>query len=426
MDVMTQPVQPTFFEPRRLYRDSEDRFVAGVASGVARHLGLSTTLVRVGFLVMVLWSGFGLLLYAALWALVPLDDPTLDDERTAPGLASAERRGFRGSRTFRPRDVGLLASIGVITIGVVVFLQNLGLWISPQLFWPILVAAIGVALLWRQADEQDRQEWLSTSTGWRAWARVVLGGILLLTGIGIGLFQSGVSGGTDLANVLLAIFLAMVGVALVFGPWAMRLSSDLRRERTERIRSQERADVAAHLHDSVLQTLALIQRQASDPAAVSQLARTQERELRTWLFEPPADPERTVKAALQQAVNEVELAHHVPIELVNVGDWPIEASTTAVVAAAREAMVNAAKHSGTDRIDVFVEATERELEVFVRDRGRGFDLDAVPEDRLGVRRSIVDRVQRHGGTAELSSDQDSGTEVHLVMPVSPIASASGG
>ena len=232
--------------------------------------------------------------------------------------------------------------------------------------------------------------------------RVIAGILLLLAALGIGLFQAGASGGRlSVTDVLIAVLLAMLGVGLVLGPWALRLNHDLRRERTERIRTQERADVAAHLHDSVLQTLALIQRQAADPVTVSQLARTQERELRTWLFENPSSPDETVKAALQHAIIEVEVAHHVPIELVSVGDCPIEPATAAVVAAAREAMVNAAKHSGAPQIDVYAEATERELEVFVRDRGRGFDLDEVPEDRLGVRRSILDRITRHGGRAEV-------------------------
>jgi signal transduction histidine kinase len=232
------------------------------------------------------------------------------------------------------------------------------------------------------------------------------------------LYEAGVSGQGSVTDILGAILLAVVGFGLVLGPWALRLNNDLRRERTERIRSQERADVAAHLHDSVLQTLALIQRQAGDPAAVNQLARTQERELRTWLFESPSMPEDTVKAALQQTVADVELAHHVPIEMVAVGDRPLDTRMSAVVAAAREAMVNAAKHSGAARVDVFLEAGESELEVFVRDRGSGFDQDDVPEDRLGVRRSIIDRMQRHGGHAEVRSGPEGGTEVRLAMPVS--------
>ncbi len=424
MEVMSHPATPGVLERRRVYRDTEDRFLAGVASGVAQHLGVRVTLVRVAFLVMVLWSGFGVLLYAALWALVPLRDPTVDT--SAPGLASASRRGLRPGRSFRRRDVGLAASLGAIALGGIVLLQALGLWVRPHVFWPLLVAAVGMALLWRQADESERQEWLSTSDGWRSWVRVIAGILLLLAALGIGLFQAGASGGRlSVTDVLIAVLLAMLGVGLVLGPWALRLNHDLRRERTERIRTQERADVAAHLHDSVLQTLALIQRQASDPVTVSQLARTQERELRTWLFENPSSPDETVKAALQHAIIEVEVAHHVPIELVSVGDCPIEPATAAVVAAAREAMVNAAKHSGAPQIDVYAEATERELEVFVRDRGRGFDLDEVPEDRLGVRRSILDRITRHGGRAEVVSDRDSGTEVRLFMPVSPLAPQGG-
>jgi signal transduction histidine kinase len=421
---MSHPAPPGVLDRRRLYRDSEDRFLAGVASGIAEHLGIRVVLVRVAFLVMVLWSGFGVLLYAALWALVPLQDPTVDG--SAPGLASASRRGFRPGRSFRRRDVGLAASLAAIALGGIVLLQSLGLWVSPHVFWPLLVAAVGLALLWRQADESERQEWLSTSDGWRSWVRVLLGVSLLLIALSIGLFQAGVSGGgASVTDVAVAVILAMVGVGLVLGPWALRLNHDLRRERTERIRSQERADVAAHLHDSVLQTLALIQRQASDPVTVSQLARTQERELRTWLFESPASPDETVKAALQHAIGEVEVAHHVPIELVSVGDCPIEPATAAVVAAAREAMVNAAKHSGAPQIDVYAEATERQLEVFVRDRGRGFDLDDVPEDRLGVRRSILDRISRHGGRAEVVSDRDTGTEVRMFMPVSPLTPQGG-
>ena len=413
MDVMSQDV----FEPRRVMRDSEDRFLAGVCSGVARHLGISTLWVRIAFLVMVLWSGFGVVLYAGLWALVPLDDPTRDDDVSAPGLASARRRGFRSKRAIRRRDVGVAASIGLLALGGLVLLQNLGLWVNPRLFWPLLVAATGLALLWRQADDSERQEWLSTSGGWRAWPRVGIGLVLLLTAIALALFQAGVSGSGSLVDALGAIVLAVIGVGLVLGPFALRLNRDLRRERTERIRSQERADVAAHLHDSVLQTLALIQRQAGDPAVVSQLARTQERELRTWLFDAPTNPDATVKAALQQAVSEVELAHTVPIELVAVGDYALDAGTSALVAAAREAMVNASKHSGADRIDVFLEVGPSELEVFVRDRGNGFDLDDVPKDRLGVRRSIIDRTTRHGGTAEVRSDPRTGTEVRLVMPL---------
>jgi signal transduction histidine kinase len=208
-------------------------------------------------------------------------------------------------------------------------------------------------------------------------------------------------------------------VALVLGPWALRTNRALRFERTERIRSQERADVAAHLHDSVLQTLALIQRRSSDPQAVTQLARTQERELRRWLFEPDDREGLMLGTALKDAAAEIEDARGVVVELVIVGDTPVGERFPPLVAATREALLNAAKHSGVQRVDVYGEVGAGGVEIFVRDRGRGFDPGAVPPDRLGVRGSIVDRMQRHGGSADVRSHPGDGTEVRLWMPVDP-------
>ena len=170
--------------------------------------------------------------------------------------------------------------------------------------------------------------------------------------------------------------------------------------------------MAAHLHDSVLQTLALIQRQADDPKAIQQLARRQERELRTWLYGDELH-ETTLKAALTAAAVEVEDERGIPVELVVVGDCDTSDPVQSLVRAAREAMVNAAKHSGADKIDVYAEIDEERIEVFVRDRGQGFDLDGVAEDRMGVKGSIIDRMARHGGTATVRSTPGEGTEVRL-------------
>jgi signal transduction histidine kinase len=175
--------------------------------------------------------------------------------------------------------------------------------------------------------------------------------------------------------------------------------------------------VAAHLHDSVLQTLALIQKNADDSRAVARLARAQERDLRSWLYGDSAATDTTVAGALRTAAAEVEDSHGVPVEVVTVGDTALVEQVRPLVLAAREAMVNAAKHSGADKVDVYAETTAGQVEVFVRDRGRGFDLDGVPEDRLGMRRSIIDRMQRHGGTAKVRSAPGEGTEVRLSMPL---------
>jgi signal transduction histidine kinase len=171
--------------------------------------------------------------------------------------------------------------------------------------------------------------------------------------------------------------------------------------------------VAAHLHDSVLQTLALVQRRADDPREVAALARRQERELRAWLNE--SRPTGTFATALDAAASEVEGDHHVPIEVVTVGDAPLDDRTAALVAAVREALVNASKFAGPEPIAVYAEVEDGRFEVFVRDRGPGFDPEAVPADRRGVRDSIVGRMERHGGTATVHSRPGQGTEVELVL-----------
>jgi phage shock protein PspC (stress-responsive transcriptional regulator) len=411
MDIMTQAIR----EPRRAFRDPDNRFLGGVASGVAAHLGLEPLIVRFGFIVLALIGGFGVVVYGALWVLLPVRG----DEAAAPGLESATRRGFRTSRRSPRADIGIALSLCLVGLGAVVLLQNAGLWISARLFWPLFVAGAGVALMWWQTDQSARSEWL-TGTGWKSWLRMFLGVFLVGAASWLALFQAGVAGALD--DAIGAILLAVAGVALVIGPWLLRLTRDLRTERQERIRSQERADVAAHLHDSVLQTLALIQRQAGDPATVSQLARTQERELRTWLFDN-TDPEAsTLRAGLQRVVSEVEAAQRVLVELVVVGDIDTDDGVVALVAATREAIVNAAKHSGADRIDVYAEVGPSQVEVDVRDRGVGFELAEVGTDRQGVRGSIVDRMTRHGGRAEVKTQPGQGTEVRMWIPRTTIDS----
>jgi signal transduction histidine kinase len=207
------------------------------------------------------------------------------------------------------------------------------------------------------------------------------------------------------------------GLALITGPWWMRMMTTLSLERSERIRSQERADIAAHLHDSVLQTLALIQRNAASPREVARLARGQERTLRTLLYGT-----RTASGQfgdeLRVAAAEVEDAYAVSVDVVLVGDAPLNDDLAALVAAAREALVNAARHSGVDAVSVYAEFEPEQVSVFVKDRGAGFELDEIGADRQGVRGSIIGRVERHGGTVQVTSTRGSGTEVEMRMPLS--------
>jgi signal transduction histidine kinase len=208
----------------------------------------------------------------------------------------------------------------------------------------------------------------------------------------------------------------VVVLGVILAPWIVRLVRSLTEERAARIRSQERAEVAAHLHDSVLQTLAMMQRRAGDPAEVAALARRQERELRAWLSDRPAPGQSArLAGALEAAAADVEEQHGVPVEVVVVGDRDLDAAHEAVVAAAREAMTNAAKFGGGSPVDVYAESSDSCTQVFVRDRGPGFDPDAVPADRRGVRESIVGRMERHGGRARVTSGTGYGTEVELVL-----------
>jgi signal transduction histidine kinase len=418
---LSEPVGDRVF-PRKAYRNTDDAILGGVAAGLAEHLGLPVLWVRVGFMVLAVTGGFGLVFYAGLWMVLPAQRH-FDDQ--APGLAAAQRQGRRPGRIRRLADFGPLVATGAIAIGVAGFLAlATG---QGALFWPVVLAIAGVAVLWRQADEAQRERWLDSSGrinvvravvglgGLASYLRLLLGLVLLVGAVT--LFSVASGDWAAARNVGLAAILCFIGLGFIVGPWLFRLSSDLSEERAERIRSQERADVAAHLHDSVLQTLALIQKSAQDPATVARLARAQERDLRSWLFDASGGDPTTFAAALRAIAGEVDDAYGVPVEVVCVGDPSVTEQLRPIVLATREAVVNAARHSGADKVDVYAEATPARIEVFVRDRGAGFDPETVPQDRHGLRDSIVDRMRRHGGTAEVRSRPGEGTEVRLTQPV---------
>lgn len=420
---MSTPLAPPHAGPRKAYRSSDERLLGGVASGLGQHLGVRTVYVRVAFLICASF-GFGVAAYAALWLVLPTDGHL---EHASPGIEAASRQGKRPSRTRRLQEAGPMVALGAVGLGVVVLARSvLG---GSVLFWPLLLGLAGLAVLWRQADEAQRERWIDSS-GRVDFVRAVVGsgGVASYTRIaaGVGLLvsalvlfavqtvQNGGSGQFGVAGeVVVAGALGVAGLALMVGPWLFRLTGDLSEERAARVRSQERADMAAHLHDSVLQTLALIQRHAGDSRQVATLARAQERDLRSWLYGEQPLSDTTVAGALRAAAAEVEDTHGVPVEVVDVGDAPMSERIRPLVLAAREAMVNAALHSGAAQVDVYVECAGGSTEVFVRDRGRGFHERDVPPDRLGVRNSIRDRMARHGGTATIRTAPGEGTEVRL-------------
>jgi signal transduction histidine kinase/phage shock protein PspC (stress-responsive transcriptional regulator) len=397
---------PETAAPNRLYRSVDGRVLAGVAHGLARHLRLRPVAVRAMFAGLSVFGGFGIMLYVAYWAVVPME-PVVD--------ARHRRRSAI--------DRGSAVALAVLALGIVLLVRSTPVLGQNPVLLPALLAGAGLAVMWRQADEVQRERWLRMSSQ--------LGGVvegrsrrtmLLRIGGGVALVVAGVATFITLSgrwaatrDGLVAILVVLAGVALITGPWWWRLLADLSAERRERIRSQERAEFAAHVHDSVLQTLALIQRRVDSPREVARLARGQERELRAWLYRPDNQREAKLAAALEGVSAEVEDAYAVQVETVVVGDAEMDDPLDAVVQATREALVNAARHADVSAVSLYAEVEPDRVSVFVRDRGLGFDRDAVPEDRHGLQGSIVGRMERHGGAAAVRTAPGAGTEVELTM-----------
>jgi signal transduction histidine kinase/phage shock protein PspC (stress-responsive transcriptional regulator) len=387
-----------------LRRDLDGRVVAGVCAGLGRRMGIDPVILRVAFVGAAAAGGFGFVLYALAWLLIPADTA---GRPSAPPRALPRRASWQ-----------VAAGVGLLVLALALFVRELGILFSDALVWPLVLAATGTALIWhRSAAARPRTTRLrglprppEPVTRGRALlgASLVVGAALLFL-----VWTDALGAARDVVLVLLAV---LVALALILTPLWSRLAKSLAEERAARIRSQERAELAAHLHDSVLQTLALVQRRAEDPRAVAALARRQERELRAWLSSTPEPSSgESLAAALASAAVEVEEAHAVAVDVVTVGDTRLDGRGEAVVAAAREALVNAAKFAGDASIALYAEADETRIHVFVRDRGPGFDPAAVPADRRGLRESVVGRMNRVGGRASVTSAPSEGTEVELLV-----------
>lgn len=352
------------------------------------------------------------------------------DRRRERRSTVAARRLVGPGPAVDPGGRRTVAGTMLVLGGVVVALLTLqsALGIS---FWALLLLGAGGVVLWSQTSDATRATAGGSPSGWQrllgrrsddptaaaaADRMVVASGVgLVVLGALVALSSLGALDATRTS--VLQLVVALAAVLVVVAPFWLRLSRRAARERSERIRSDERAEVAAHLHDSVLQTLALIQRRGDDPREVAAIARRQERELRLWLSGRSERPDVELMAALRAAAAAVELEHASEIEVVTTGSWPLDDRAVALLGAAREAMTNAARHAGGNRISVFAEVADGRIEVFVRDRGGGFDVDAVPSDRRGVRESIVGRMRRAGGRATITSSPESGTEVELCLEI---------
>ena len=382
----------------RLTRSNDDRVVAGLSAGIAARLGIPTVYVRAGFLSLTLAGGFGILCYLAGWILTP-------DEKQYGSMIEADHPATTG------QQVGLALGF----MAALIALEAFGLWFGPVV-WPATLVIFGAALIWDRSSAESRKR-LSRLTrpsengGGRSKTQIFVGAALMAVGIVVVL--ASLDSIQSLGPAAIAVLLTAAGFMLLFGPWVWGLFEELSDERRARIREQERADMAAHLHDSVLQTLAMIQR-SDDPQRMITLARAQERDLRTWLFEPTGlEPTGTVGEAIAAAASRVEVDFDVPVEVVVVGDRALDDSSNPLVAAATEAMANAAEHSGARTISVYVECTEDAVDAWITDQGSGFDPQTVPDDRKGISESITARMARSGGEAIVMSTPNEGTEVHL-------------
>lgn len=372
----------------QLTRRRTGRVVAGVAGGIADTLRIKAVYVRAAFLTLLAVWGIGGILYLLAW------------------IATYERLADREVEPVAPPRA---AGLGVAFSGLLLLMGAAGLWPNPVLVLTTAALSFGIAALTDPTSPGPLATLIDPEVERVGKSRLVVG-VLLLTG-GIVVFATAVGQVFEFGFVFLAVFLTSLGIFVAFGPWVRRLLSDLSKERSERIRQEERAEVAAHLHDSVLQTLALIQR-SDDPHRMAMLARHQESELRDWLYgTAPLDGVDLMSTALKQAAARVEADFQIPVEVVTVGDHTVDDRIRAVVAAATEALVNAAKHSGAERISLFLEVEGGSMEVYVTDQGRGFEPSTVAPDRKGITESIRSRIDKVGGSVDIDTKPGEGTEV---------------
>ncbi len=375
--------------------DDDDRIVGGLAAGVAREVGVDALWVRLAFVLLFAIGGWGALLYAVGWGATAYAEYATSPVRTDPVPKGA---------SMRDRHLGLW----LVVLGLVIAAARLAI-VPARHLWPCAVVAAGVVLARRPLRAGRPSRW--------GPVQVVAG--LVVAVAGVGWFVAALIGRGTALDAIVGVGATLILVVAAAAPWWWGLVRSLDAERQARVRSEERADVAAHLHDSVLQTLVLIQK-SGDPAAMAQLARRQERELRNWL-----DPERvsrvggSLRGALDDLASGCEADWGIRVETVVVGDCPLDDAIAAAVAAAREAVVNAAKHAGVERVDLYAEVTEQQVELFVRDAGSGFDPAAVDADRRGIAHSIEGRVERVGGDAVVHAAPGEGTEVEIRVPRGP-------
>ena len=375
--------------------------MGGVCAGIATHLGVNVWLVRAIFVGLLFLNGVGALAYALAIALIPAGNPA-SSQLAAPTRLAAQLNQLQ-SKDGRDQATTIFSGVVLLALAAILVAWSRG-WLESNAYLPLLIIGCGAALAWSQAEEV-----MHTPRSMAAIARLAAGLALSVLGVLIWL-----SDHTDMSGMLIGAFAALVMlsvVALVLAPLWLGVIRQLSQTQAAQARASERADIAAHLHDSVLQTLTLLRAQADDPQRVAALALSQERELRAWLYGDSHPTNENLRSEVESVSREIEQLYGVPVDSVIVGDTPATAKTRVLTSALREALANAVRH-GKPPISLYVEVSGQEVEAYVRDHGAGFELEAINPDRHGVRDSIIGRMQRHGGSATIRA-REPGTEVCL-------------
>lgn len=417
-----------------LRRPSTGARIAGVCRGLSEHLRVDVKTIRILAILSALAGGIGLIGYVFLWITIPAGDPQklaheLDpNSRLAKPLSAQDSTPQDRSNKVATwikripiRDIVFGAIL--LTVAALLIAYRFGYRLEWSWVFSALVVTTGLILAWGQLDAAQKGQLMSAGTGRTPMGVLRLVGGLAFVILGVLLLISQESGRSLIMPALLAVIAVLTGAALVFAPWWLRLVNQLGEERATSALARERAEIAAHLHDSVLQTLALIQRSSDKPGEVTRLARNQERELRSWLYNERVAPGTSVADDAREIVASVENAlaqdaggeTTVSIDLVVVGDTVPNTDTEALLAAMAEALKNAVRH-GKPPVSAYLEVRDSAYEAFVTDRGEGFDIDTIAPDRFGVRESMLGRIERRGGTVKFRNVAAGGTEVALRIP----------
>lgn len=284
-----------------------------------------------------------------------------------------------------------------------------------------LVAGVGAELLgpaagtdgWSVAGGAPFVSLAAAALTGRRAPVIVTVAVLSLGALGRGLLSDLHTVGASVGTILVFVF---GGLALL---WLVRIVQRGEQERSalredvtaaerERAVAVERAESAARLHDSVLQSLAVIAR-VDDATEARELAADASSQLRVWLRGHGTDA-TTLRSLLEARLRQLHGNRRVTIGAA--GDRPVDDRVELLVEATVEATRNALTHTDGP-VRVYAE-TRDGTTVWIADQGHGFDPAEVPEDRLGVRGSIIARLERVGGSAELRSDTN-GSEWTLTL-----------